>query len=212
MRADWSRLTKIAAPVKRVRPSLKFSCGRGTGLRQALSRIARSYRLVDEHGSPKDSEIVRVLLVTTLTADQPNRVATAVYYAVAAQRPMLAAELGRKIMKRYSTSELPNSYFTRGGRRTAEKRNRASVALGKWLRDSLEAFSVLYLDDMGVVHDTRMVADMCMRALADPALTDILNGYVEQTSRLRERLGQAETWIAQVVDEAMADAPARRAG
>ena len=193
---------------------MKFSCGRRTGLRQAISSIARSYGLVDEYGSPKDSEIVRVLLVAALTANEPDRVASAVYYSVAAQRPMLASELGRRIMRRYSTSDLSAlQRGRRGGSSThSERKNRAHVTLGKWLHDHLESAAVYYLDDMGVVHDATMIADLCMRSVADPALPRIFQGYVEQTMRLRERLAQAEQWIGQVVDEAMADEPQRRTG
>lgn len=204
MREAWSRAARVPAPVKQVRRSLKFGCGRGS-LRQGISRIARSYGLVDENGSPHDSEVVRLLLVTRLTQGMQNRLALAVNYAVAIQRPMLASALGRRITKRYSTAESHEQTMTRGGRQSCERRNQARVVLDNWLHDALEALAPYWQDDLGRVHDGKMLADLAAEGLQDPELNDIVYWYVQRTSALRQRLSQAEVWINQAVDAAMSE-------
>lgn len=211
MRDQYVRLVSTPAYVKRVRRSLKFSCGRG-GLRAGISRIARSYGLVDERGSPHDAEVVRLLLVTALTQGQPNRVAVAVEYAVSVQRPMLAAALGHRITRRYATGAGAATQWTRGGARSQERRNQARVTLDDFLADALGSLALGWQDQLGVVHDGKMIADICDAGLRDPELPAILHWYVQRTARLRERLAQAEQWIAQVVDEAMSEGRDERTG
>lgn len=199
--------------MKRVRRSLRFSCGKGN-LRSGISRIARAYGLVNERGRPHDSEIVRLLLVTSLTAGQPNRVATAVQYALAVQRPMLASELGRRITRRYATGSGTNGLaYSRGGKQSHEHRNQAKVTLDDFLADALAGIASNWQDEMGVVRDGKMVSDMASAGLADPDLPEILHWYVSRMTVLRQRLAQAEQWVAQIVDEAMSDEqPVRKAG
>ena len=201
MREMWARSASTPAPVRKIRRSLKFSCGR-SGLRSAISRLARSYGLVDEYGSPHDSEVVRLLLVTALTAGSADRVATAVNYAIAVQRPMLVAACGRRITRRYATG--PGLATTRRhGRATCERKNQARVTLDDWLYEALTALAPHWQDELGRVRDGRMMAELCASALSDPDLATLVGWFVQRTSRLRERLAQAEGWIAEVFEAAM---------
>lgn len=208
MREAWSRLGTSAGAQPAVRRSLKFYCGKD-GLRDAISRIARHYGLVDEHGTPRDSEIVRILLVTALTQNAESRVATAINIAVAVEKPMMASALGRRIATEYATGR---SKLQVGRRGAAERKNQARVVLDDWLYESLTALAPYYQDDMGRVRDGKLMADMCLAGARDLHLHPIIVGYVERTSGLRERLAQAEVWIRQVVAGAMSEERERRAG
>ncbi|MDD5265340.1 MAG: hypothetical protein PHU43_10975 [Candidatus Bipolaricaulis sp.] len=190
-----------------MRRSIKFYCGRD-GLREAISRIARHYGLVDERGTPNDSEIVRLLLVTALTQNAPNRVQAAVDIAVAVQKPMMASALGRRIATEYATGQ---GHVVAGRRGANERRNTARVVLDDWLHESLTALSPYYQDDLGRIHDGKLMADMAMAGARDASLHAIVVGYLARTSVLRERLAEAEMWIRQVVAGAMNEEQ-RRAG
>ncbi len=195
-----------------MRRSLKFSCGKGN-LRVGISRIARSYQLVNSMGSPHDAEIVRLLLVTALTADKTPRVETAIQYAVAVQCPMLAAEMGRRVTMRHTAmAGSGGNAYSKGGRWSHERRNQARVTLDNLLADALDSIKQQWQDEYGVVHDGQMVAEIAERGLRDPDLPEILQGYVGQTHALRQRLAQAEQVVNEIVDEAMYGAPMQRAG
>lgn len=183
---------------------MRFYCGKD-GLRESITRIGRHYGLCDAAGRSNDSEIVRVLLVIGLTQGSPNHVADAVEVAVAAQRPMMASALGRRIATEYSATGKTGSVSRHAapGHGRNERKNQAKVVLDDWLADALRSIAPAYMDDMGVIRDSKMVADLCNNAVRHPNLHAIFVGYIQRTSVLRERLGQAEGWIRQVVAEAM---------
>ncbi len=208
MKEAWSRARPKVGTQPAVRRSVKFYCGKD-GLRETISRIARHYGLVDERGTPHDAEIVRLLLVTSLTQKADQRVRTAVDIAVAVQKPMLASALGRRIATEYATGR---SKYVAGRRGSSERKNQARVVLDDWLHESLTALAPYYQDDMGRIRDGKLIADLCMNATRDPALHAIIVGYTARTAPLRERLTQAEGWIRQVVAGAMSEDQERRAG
>ena len=187
---------------RRVRRSFKFSCGKA-GLRGAISRIARAHGMVDEHGSPHDAEVVRLLLVTALTKDFQDHVATAVQYAVQVQRPMMISAALRRVTRNYTTSQERTGTGRKHGRSSCERRNQATITLDDWLHDALSRYAPYWQDEFGAVRDGKMVADLCQQALSDPDLPTIAKWYAYRTARLRERLAQIGPWLEQMVDAAM---------
>jgi hypothetical protein len=206
MREQHYRVSVIHPKIHRVRPCVKFSCGRGN-LRTALTRFARSYSFVDEKGTPRDSEVVRLLLVAALLHRAPDRVHTTVQYALAVQKPLLVSAFGRAITSEYATSA--GSKIIRGRDRSVE-RNWGFVVLGKWLRTQLESVSPQYRDDFGRVRDAKLIVDLCTMALQDPALPEIASEYARRTSRLRAGLMRVHGEIRELVAEAVVPAQSRR--
>lgn len=206
MREPHYRVGVIHPKIHRVRPCVKFSCGRGN-LRTALTRFARSYGFVDDKGTPRDSEVVRLLLVVALLSNVQDRVRTTVQYALAVQKPLLVSSFGRVITSEYATSA--GTKRNRGRDRSVE-RNWGFVVLGGWLRTQLESVSPQYRDDFGRVRDTKLIVDLCTMALADSALPEIASEYARRTARLRSGLMRVHAEIRELVAEAVAPVQTRR--
>ena len=206
MRDSHYRLSVIHPKIHRVRSVVKFSCGRGN-LRTALTRFARSYGFVDEKGTPRDSESVRLLLVTALLRNAQDRVRTTVQYALAVQRPLMVSAFGRALTSEYATG--PGSRRNRGRDRSVD-RNWGFVVFGDWLRKQLEAISPQYRDDFGRVKDAKMVVDLSTMALQDPELPSIASEYARRIARLRAALIRQHGEIRELIAEAVDPSQARR--
>lgn len=168
---------------------------RSRGIGDAFASFCRRYGMVDEKGTIRGAESVRLLMFTVLFRRNPNPVATAVDAAVRANKPMMLGAMFKRLQVMFRTAE------HRGKRavRSDEDRGYVRVVLDDWLYQSLQGFEVHYRQENGVVDDIGMIADILRDGLSDRNLSAIAEAYVRRVEPMRRAVREIEAYTTPIL-------------
>lgn len=170
-----------------MRSEVRFSL-RSRGLSGPLHGFCQRVRLVDEAGVPRRAEAMRLLMFSVLFRGAQDRVRATVEAAVRANKPMVVGAMCRRLTRMFTTTSAPVQQARGAVREPAT----VKVKLGDWLGNALQAFERSYRRPDGIVDDIRMVSDLVVSGLSDPAIEAIGLGYSARMEPIRATIAEIE--------------------
>ena len=192
------RRVRRAPQIHKVRRVVKLSL-RSRGLDGPVLAFCQRYGFVDDDGTPRQAEALRVLMYVALLRGSRNRVAVTVEAAVRSAKPMIVAQMAKRLTRTFATAD----EIKQEKKHDRDWGGTAKVTFDDWLYRALTGNEMRYRGPTGIVDDMRMVADATRAGLADPDLGQIARLYGARLVPMRRALAAIEDYTRKLLVQAI---------
>lgn len=154
----------------------------------AFHQFCRQHNIVDENNLCRQSEAARLLLFIAILKQAPNRIQSTVESAIRSAKPMLVAQMAKRLTLIFRTTNVKNTVKTGAH----ESTGKLKLVLGDWLYKSLQGYERQYRRPDGIVDDLSLVADVLSAGLQDPDRDRIASLYSRRVESMRRSIQSIE--------------------